>query len=110
MAMSTEPVLTEVRRQPERSSLHLGWADGFDAELDYRTLRGYCPCAGCQGHWAEEVSFHAPSQGVEALTITPVGNYAISIQWSDGHATGIYRFDFLRQLAKRAGDEPEEKP
>ena len=31
-------------------------------------------------------------------TITAVGNYGISIQWSDSHATGIYRFDFLREI------------
>ncbi len=106
--MSREPTLTEVRRQPEAASLSLTWTDGFQAELGYRMLRGYCPCAGCQGHWAQEVSFHDPQQDVEAQTITPVGNYAISIQWSDGHATGIYRFDFLRQLATRTTDELEE--
>ena len=35
---------------------------------------------------------------VEPLDIRPVGNYAISIQWSDAHDTGIFRFDFLRQI------------
>jgi DUF971 family protein len=35
---------------------------------------------------------------VTPTTIEPVGNYAISIAWSDGHSTGIYRFDFLREI------------
>ena len=42
--------------------------------------------------------------------IEPVGNYALSINWSAGHATGIYRFDFLRQLEGADGatiDAPE---
>ncbi len=102
--MPEPPVLTEIRRQPEQRSCHLAWSDGFTAELSYDALRGYCPCAGCQGHWAEEVQYHAPDAGVEPVTIEPVGRYAVSIHWSDGHATGIYRFDFLRQLCSRQED------
>jgi DUF971 family protein len=33
-----------------------------------------------------------------AESVSPVGNYAISIAWSDAHSTGIYRFDFLRGI------------
>lgn len=93
--------LTEIARQPESRTVRLVWSDGFSAECGYDTLRGYCPCAGCQGHWAKEVSYNAPETKVEPLRIEPVGNYAISIQWSDGHATGIYRFDFLRHLCSK---------
>ena len=95
-----EIYLTEVARQPATRRLRLVWEDGFAAECSYETLRGYCPCAGCQGHWAEEIAFHKPAPDVEPVSIEPVGNYAISIHWSDGHASGIYRFDFLRRLAK----------
>jgi DUF971 family protein len=98
--------LTEIARQPASRTVRLAWSDGFSAECGYDTLRGYCPCAGCQGHWAKEVSYHPPASGVEPLRIEPVGNYAISIQWSDGHATGIYRFDFLRDLASKQEDAP----
>lgn len=93
--------LIEVARQPEKKSFRLGWSDGFTAECGYDKLRGYCPCAGCQGHWAQDVSYNAPPQPVEPLSVEPVGNYAISIHWSDGHATGIYRFDFLRNLCNK---------
>jgi DUF971 family protein len=44
------------------------------------------------------VKFRAPAVAVSPLAIEPVGNYAVAFQWSDGHATGIYRFDFLRQI------------
>jgi DUF971 family protein len=90
--------LTEVRRLPAERRLRLTWSDAHAAELDYDYVRGYCPCAGCQGHGTGEVEFHRPAAAVEPIDIRPVGNYAISIQWSDGHATGIYRFDFLRQI------------
>ena len=91
--------MTEVKRLPDLHKFRLTWSDGFSSEVDYDTVRGFCPCAGCQGHGTGEVEFRPPAAPVEPLSIQPVGNYAISIQWSDGHDTGIYRFDFLRQLA-----------
>ena len=90
--------LTEIRRLPESGRLRLTWSDGHAAEIDYSYLRGYCPCAGCQGHGAGPVRFKLPPAPVEPLDIRPVGNYAVSIQWSDAHDTGIYRFDFLREI------------
>lgn len=101
-------VLTELHRLPETRRVKLVFADGFAGEVAYDTLRGYCPCAACQGHWAEAIRFQAPGRPVEPVAIEPVGNYGVSIHWSDGHATGIYRFDLLRQVAAAAGaaDQP----
>lgn len=93
-----EPYLTEIRRLPDEGRLRLTWDDGHVAEFEYGYLRGYCPCAGCQGHGAGPVEFRPPESPVSPLDIRPVGNYAISIQWSDAHDTGIYRFDFLREI------------
>ncbi|MCH9650772.1 MAG: DUF971 domain-containing protein [Deltaproteobacteria bacterium] len=96
--MSGEIYLTQVHRLTEQRRLQLTWSDGHSAELDYDYLRGYCPCANCQGHSAEQIKYHPPTQAVTAENIEPVGNYAISFLWSDGHSTGIYRFDFLRRI------------
>lgn len=103
--------LLEVRRLPADRRLRLTWADGHSAEYDYDYLRGFCPCAGCQGHTAEGVRFKPTQVPVEPTRIDPVGNYAISFVWSDGHGTGIYRFEFLRQICpchdcRTAGVEP----
>ena len=89
----------EVRRLPDERRLQISWEDGVETSYDYDTLRGFCPCAGCQGHLVREMVFHRPPRPVEPRRIEPVGNYAVSIAWSDGHSTGIYRFDYLRQLA-----------
>lgn len=97
-----ELYLTEIRRLPEARKLRLTWTDGHTAELDYDFVRGWCPCAVCQGHGsAVEFRPRPPKRPVTPETIEPVGNYGISIVWSDQHATGIYRFDFLRELANR---------
>jgi DUF971 family protein len=95
---TTTPHPTEVRRDKDARTLTVSWADGGTTRYEYDTLRGYCPCAGCQGHMVRELRFRPPRRPVEPLTIDPVGNYGLSILWSDGHSTGIYRFDFLRRL------------
>jgi DUF971 family protein len=90
--------LTEVRRLPDGRHLRLTWSDGHSADYDYDFLRGWCPCAGCQGHSGLKIRYLPPASPVVPTAIQPVGNYAISIAWSDGHATGIYRYDFLREI------------
>jgi DUF971 family protein len=90
--------LTEARRLPEERRLRLTWSDGHSAEYPYEYLRGWCPCAGCQGHSNLKIRFQPPGKPVDALAVQPVGNYAISIAFSDGHGTGIYRYDFLREI------------
>jgi DUF971 family protein len=99
----SRPHPTEVRRLPEKGTLSISWTDGHVAEYDYDYLRGYCPCAACQGHSVTKIRYQPPSTPVRATTIEPVGNYAISILWSDSHATGIYRFDFLREICPCEG-------
>jgi DUF971 family protein len=90
--------LIEARRLPEERRLRLTWSDGHAGEYDYEYLRGWCPCAMCQGHGEVKIRYLPTGRPVEASWIEPVGHYAISIGWSDGHSTGIYRFDFLREL------------
>ena len=92
------PYPSEIRRLPAEKRLRLIWSDGHQAEYDYDYLRGYCPCASCQGHGIDAVRFHRPVAPGAPIEIVPVGNYGISIHWTDRHATGIYRFDFLRQI------------
>jgi DUF971 family protein len=89
---------TEIRRLAESRELRVVWSDGHQAEYPYDYVRGFCPCAGCQGHGPSEIRYQPPTTEVEPWRIELVGNYGISIQWSDGHATGIYRFDFLREI------------
>lgn len=113
--MSTATIyLTEARRQPAEATLRLAWDDGHAADYAYTYLRGYCPCAACQGHTNEAIRFHPPTGAVDLVAIEPVGHYAISLRFSDGHGTGIYRYDFLRKIcpcaACRHGSEPAEGP
>ncbi|HVM98062.1 MAG TPA: DUF971 domain-containing protein [Candidatus Acidoferrales bacterium] len=86
----------EVRRLTEERSLRITWGDGHVSELPWTYLRGWCPCAGCQGHGNEKRFVHAPPSDLSGIAV--VGNYALSLTWSDGHDTGIYSYRYLRDL------------
>jgi DUF971 family protein len=78
----------------ERTVLRIEWADGHESRYPLAYLRGWCPCAGCQGHSGETkwVANEAP-----ALTgVQPTGAYAVGLHFADGHATGIYSWEWLR--------------
>lgn len=78
--------------------LTLTWADGTKHAIPHRILRGYCPCAGCQGHGGG-LEFHEPGN-LELREIERVGNYALGLGWGDGHGGGIYSFRYLRRLGE----------
>jgi DUF971 family protein len=82
------------------TTTEIEWGDGHRGIYPHEILRGYCPCAGCQGH-SGTISFVAPSGiQVELEDIEPVGNYALTLKWFDGHATGIYSYRYLRALCQ----------
>ncbi len=85
----------------------VSWADGTESRLSHRLLRGYCPCAGCQGHGAT-ISF-LDGGSLELRALERVGNYALSLTWGDGHASGIYSFEYLRRLADLASLHGEDE-
>ena len=85
-------------------SLVIQWKDGHRSEHTYRRLREKCPCARCNAIRQEDDPFKLlPSkeywEKLHLVGIQRVGRYAVQLQWSDGHKTGIYTFRFLRELS-----------
>ncbi len=93
------PRPTEVRRLRETRQLRVLWSDGHESLFDWDYLRGWCPCAGCQGHGGELHFVEAENTDLAKITI--VGNYALGLVWGDGHETGIYSYAHLRDLDSR---------
>lgn len=91
-------------RQEGPRSLAIEWADGNRSVYDVRALRLACGCAHCVSEWTGEGMLDPASvpEDVRPVSVRRVGRYAIQIEWSDGHATGIYPFVRLRQLADGA--------
>ncbi len=96
MSDTTEPV----RVEPTEDGAHLRivWRDGHVSEYTPRELRLRCRCAGCVNEFtgAPLLDPSAVPADVHPLQIRRVGRYALGFDWSDGHTTGIYPFDYLR--------------
>jgi DUF971 family protein len=86
----------------ESHSIDITWLDGHQSSFDFEYLRWQCPCAICRGEGgAPGVLASTESLTTDQTTLVdvgPVGNYAMSITWQDGHATGIYSWDYLRRM------------
>jgi len=84
------------------------WADGHASHFNFPYLRDHCPCATCnderdrkeqeraKGIRGDLLPMYKPK--VTAKSASAVGNYAIQIEFSDSHSTGIYSFGFLRSI------------
>jgi DUF971 family protein len=85
-------------------SLAIRWEDGRESFIPLRTLREQCPCAGCRG----EVDImgnvyggrgeRVRPEGFRLVRLERVGTYAVQPVWGDGHATGIYSFEYLARI------------
>jgi DUF971 family protein len=87
--------------------IKIDWKDGHHSDYSLACLRDNCPCATCAGaHDApprtspssSESAFPMLKPVLKMVNVEPVGNYAIRIHWSDGHNTGIYTFEHLREI------------
>lgn len=87
----------DVKVQNEHSRVLVVWADGHESHIPIERLRGYCPCAVCQGHEASSVKFIANTCRA-VFDAQLIGRYAIHFKFADGHDTGIFRWDALRKL------------
>lgn len=82
------------------------WMDGNGQAIPFAQLRRACPCALCTGELGRPGRFQLdpdlhPGED-ELADIQLVGNYGLKVIWGDGHDTGIYRFELLRQLGASA--------
>lgn len=85
--------------------LAIRWEDGHESFVRLETLRRRCPCAGCKGeidvmgnlYKGPDRPLSAPS--FRLLRIETIGGYAVQPFWADGHASGLYSYDYLNQVA-----------
>jgi DUF971 family protein len=85
------------------------WADGHRSHYDFAFLREACPCATCDDERRKKAAAKVQG-GAAASSVLPMykpkgargakalGNYALQIEFSDGHSTGIYSYDHLRTI------------
>jgi DUF971 family protein len=115
------PIPIDARKKPASVKVHvtsgagvdITWADGHSSHYEFAYLREECPCATCNDERIRKAASAsaapasaAPSSAAlpmfkpkaRAQAATTVGNYAIQITFTDGHATGIFSYDHLRSI------------
>lgn len=91
---------TRIHADREAGTLAIAWADGHETTYELVALRWLCPCAYCRGEaglpgWLDS-NPTLTSEQTRLVDVQLVGNYAIAPTWGDGHHTGFYAFELLR--------------
>jgi DUF971 family protein len=111
-------MMTQLGTDPEHIAvsksrgIEIDWKDGHHSSYGVEYLRDWCPCATCAGTHGTEprrktanqkpatppnpLQIYKPKERM--VSIEPVGKYALRIVWLDGHGSGIYSFDHLRNI------------
>jgi len=99
-ANDTQAWPSELRLHKDRKTLTVSFADGQSFDLTAEYLRVKSPSAEVQGHSAEERKTVAGKRDVGIIEVLPVGNYAVRLVFDDMHSTGIFGWDYLRDLGR----------
>ena len=91
---------TELRVDASRSTLAISFDNGDAVALPAEYLRVESPSAEVQGHSAAQKQIVPGKRHVKIVSVEPVGNYAARIIFDDGHDTGLYSWDYLRELGR----------
>lgn len=89
-------------KQVDESTLGISWNDGHDSIYSVKKLRESCPCANCIDEWsgAKLIAPGSIPNEIRPRNLKAVGLYAFQFDWSDGHSTGFYTHELLRQLCE----------
>lgn len=90
-----------IRYHQKTRTLELQYSDGRNAMLSAELLRVFSPSAEVRGHSADQRVLQTGKKQVKIQSVDPVGNYAIRIEFDDGHDTGIYSWGYLMELVER---------
>lgn len=89
----------------DQQNLKLTWSDGQCFSIPYAELRFQCPCAACvDEHTGRRIIERSTvSNEIKPTGVSTIGRYALQFNWSDGHSTGMYHYDRLREICVTDG-------
>ncbi len=94
------PTPTAVTVHTQSRVLEVAFDDGAAFSLPFELLRVYSPSAEVRGHGPGQEILQTGKRDVTLTALEPVGNYAVQPNFSDGHNTGIYSWDYLYWLGE----------
>ena len=96
--MSDTPTPTEIKLHQKSRVLEIAFSDGRSFSLSFEFLRVFSPSAEVRGHGPGQEVLQTGKRNVDIVSLDPVGSYAVQPTFSDGHATGIFAWDYLYSL------------
>ncbi|HZO01792.1 MAG TPA: DUF971 domain-containing protein [Burkholderiales bacterium] len=96
----TERIPTGITLHQKSRVLEIAFSDGRSFRLPYEFLRVYSPSAEVRGHGPGQEVLQTGKRNIEIRGLEPVGSYAVQPQFSDGHSTGIYSWEYLYELGE----------
>jgi DUF971 family protein len=90
---------TDIRLHKKSGVLELKYADGGLYSLPAELLRVYSPSAEVRGHGVGQEVLQVGKINVKISKIESIGHYAIRLHFDDDHSTGIFSWEYLRELA-----------
>ncbi|MCX5493306.1 DUF971 domain-containing protein [Kaistia dalseonensis] len=96
----TAPWPTEIRLSPDKRTLTVAFEDGQKYALSAEYLRVTSPSAEVQGHTPDQKITVPGKINVAIRSVDPVGNYAVRLNFDDGHHTGLYSWTYLAELGR----------
>ncbi len=89
------PHPTEIKLHKQSKILDITFSDGKTFHFSCEFLRVHSPSAAVRGHSPEQEVLQTGKKDINIKHIKPVGNYAIQLDFSDGHNTGLFSWDLL---------------
>lgn len=89
------PHPTEIKLHTKSRLLDISFSDGKFFQFSCEFLRVHSPSAEVSGHGPGQEVLQTGKKMVNIIKIEPVGHYAIQLNFTDGHNTGLYSWDLL---------------
>ena len=91
---------TEVKLRKRSNTLELIYSNGNSLKFSSEFLRVHSPSAEVRGHGKGQEVLQTGKRNVKLKSVAPVGNYALKLEFDDGHNTGIFSWDYLVSLGR----------
>ena len=101
MSTVNQHQVTRLHYSRSQRRLEIVFADEAEYQLTAEFLRVFSPSAEVRGHGPGQETLQTGKSSVGIVGIEPVGHYAVQISFDDGHDSGLYSWQYLRDLAEQ---------
>jgi DUF971 family protein len=95
------PAPTEITVHQQSRVLEVAFDDGARFRIPFELMRVYSPSAEVMGHGPGQETLQTGKRDVVVTGLEPVGHYAVRPEFSDGHASGLFTWDYLYKLGSQ---------